>query len=78
VKVRRSYEIYSGGKLLGIEHADSAQEALFGYLHAHGCWDEEIVKMRPDVFVWAGAAFTAQLAASHLEIVGRDPGARAS
>ncbi len=60
MRVKRYYQIRSARQKLAIEEASSPQEALLAYLRAHGCWDEEIVRMRPDVFVWRGAVFTAR------------------
>ena len=66
MRVRKRYEVSSASQRLALEEASSAQEALLGYLRAHGCSDEEIVRMRPDLFVCRGAVFTARLAESHL------------
>ena len=68
MRVIKRYEVRSAGQRLAVEEASSPQEALLAYLRAHGCWDEEIVRMRPDLFICRGAVFTARLAASHLEV----------
>jgi hypothetical protein len=55
--LRTSYEVRSGGRAVALQIASTAQEALFDYLRALGCRDNEIVRMGDDAAAWRGAVF---------------------
>jgi hypothetical protein len=53
------YEVHSGDRLVGSRRASTAQGALFDYVRALGCKDEEVEKLAPDTIAWRGAVFRA-------------------
>jgi hypothetical protein len=62
--LRTSYEVRSGGRAVALQIASTAQEALFDYLRALGCRDNEIVRMGSDAAAWRGAVFSVVPAAA--------------
>ena len=56
--MRTSYEVRSGGRAVALQIASTAQEALFDYLRALGCRDNEIVRVGSDAAAWRGAVFS--------------------
>jgi len=54
-----SYEIRSGGRLISLQEASTAQEAVFQYVRSLGCRQDEIRRLAPDTVAWRGAIYSA-------------------
>jgi hypothetical protein len=72
--MRTSYSVRLSGRSVAVYDASSPAEALVEYLHAQGCRNEEIQRLRPDALAWRGAVFTARAAAGDLLVASRHPG----
>jgi hypothetical protein len=59
-----SYEVRSGGRLISLQEASTAQEAVFQYVRSLGCRQDEIRRVAPDTVAWRGAVFSAALAST--------------
>ena len=59
-----SYEIRSGGRLISLQEASTAQEAVFQYVRSLGCRQDEIRRLAPDTVAWRGAVYSAALPSS--------------
>lgn len=57
--MRTSYEVRSGRRAVALWTATTAQEALFDYLRALGCRNDEIVRMGNDSAAWRGMVYRA-------------------
>jgi hypothetical protein len=57
-RLRTSYEVRSGRRAVALLVASTAQEALFDYMRALGCRDNEIVRMGTDAAAWRGAVYS--------------------
>ena len=62
----RTYQLRSGARPIGVRTASTAQEALFDYVRALGCRDEEIVRLGADGLSWRGAVYKAVPASDDL------------
>ena len=56
-----SYEVRSGGRLVSLQEASTAQEAVLQYVRSLGCRQEEIRRVGPDTVAWRGAVYSAAL-----------------
>ena len=56
-----SYEVRSGGRLVSLQEASTAQEAVLQYVRSLGCRQEEIRRVAPDTVAWRGAVYSAAL-----------------
>ena len=56
-----SYEVRSGGRLISLQEARTAQEAVLQYVRSLGCRQDEIRRLAPDTVAWRGAVFSAAL-----------------
>ena len=54
-----SYEIRSGGRLVSLQEASTAQEAALQYVRSLGCRQDEIRRVAPDTVAWRGAVYSA-------------------
>jgi hypothetical protein len=52
----------SGGRIMSIQHAHNAQQAVMDYVRSLGCRDDEIVRLGGGSVSWRGARFQAVLA----------------
>jgi hypothetical protein len=59
-----SYEVRSGGRVVSLQEASTAQEAVFQYVRSLGCRQDEIRRVAPDTVSWRGAVFSAALAST--------------
>jgi hypothetical protein len=57
--MRNTFELRAGARPIGLREAASAQEALFDYVRALGCRDEEIMRLGTDAVSWRGAVYKA-------------------
>lgn len=57
--MRSTFELRSGARPIGLREAASAQEALFDYVRALGCRDEEIMRLGTHAVSWRGAVYKA-------------------
>ncbi len=57
--MRTSYEIRSGKRLVSLQNADTAKEAVIEYLRSMGCRDHEIMTAAADAVTWRGAVYRA-------------------
>ena len=56
-----SYEVRSGGRLISLQEASTAQEAVLQYVRSLGCRQDEIRRLAPDTVAWRGAVYSAAL-----------------
>jgi hypothetical protein len=56
-----SYEVRSGGRLISLQEASTAQEAVLQYVCSLGCRQDEIRRLAPDTVAWRGAVYSAAL-----------------
>jgi hypothetical protein len=54
-----SYEVRCGWRLISLQNAHTAREALMEYLRSIGCRDREIVSVSTDAVTWRGAVYRA-------------------
>jgi hypothetical protein len=54
-----SYEVRCGRRLISLQNAHTAREALMEYLRSIGCRDREIVSVSTDAVTWRGAVYRA-------------------
>ena len=54
-----SYEVRCGRRLISLQNAHTAREALMEYLRSIGCRDREIVSVSADAVTWRGAVYRA-------------------
>lgn len=59
-----SYEVRSGGRVISLQEANTAQEAVRQYVRSLGCRQDEIRRVAPDTVAWRGAVFSAALPSS--------------
>ena len=59
-----SYEVRSGGRLISLQEASTAQEAVLQYVRSLGCRQDEIRRVAPDTVAWRGAVYSAALPSS--------------
>jgi hypothetical protein len=62
--MRRTYQLRSGARPIGLREASSAQEAVLDYVRSLGCSEQEIVRLGADTASWRGAIFKAVPASS--------------
>ena len=55
------YEVRSGDRLVSLQDASTAQEAVLQYVRSLGCRQEEIRRVAPDTVAWRGAVYSATL-----------------
>ena len=56
-----SYEVRSGGRVVSLQEASTAQEAVLQYVRSLGCRQDEIRRLAPDSVAWRGAVYSAAL-----------------
>ena len=54
-----SYEVRCGKRLISLQNAHSAREALLEYLRSVGCHEDEITGVSLDAVSWRGAVYRA-------------------
>jgi hypothetical protein len=54
-----NYVVCSSGRVVAVQVASSAPEALIDYLRALGCRDDEIVRLGDSAAAWRGATYRA-------------------
>jgi hypothetical protein len=57
--MRTSYEVRCGKRLVGLQNANTAKEAVIEYLRSMGCRDSEVMSSAPDALTWGGAVYRA-------------------
>jgi hypothetical protein len=57
--MRIRYEVRSANRLISLEKASTAQEAVIEYLRSIGCRDDEIVRVAANAAAWRGAVYRA-------------------
>jgi hypothetical protein len=57
--MRTSYEVRCGKRLVSLQNADSAREALIQYLRSLGCRDSDMSTVAPNALDWCGAVYRA-------------------
>ena len=57
--MRTSYEIHSGRRLVSLQNASTASEAVIEYLSSIGCRSDEISRVAADAASWRGAVYRA-------------------
>lgn len=55
------YEVRSGGRLISLQEASTAGEAVLQYVRSLGCRQDEIRRLAPDTVAWRGAVYSAEL-----------------
>jgi len=58
------YEVRSGGRVISLQEASTAQEAVLQYVRSLGCRQDEIRRVGPDTVAWRGAVYSAALPSS--------------
>ena len=59
--VRKSYEVRCGRRMIRLQRADTAREALIEYLRSMGCRDDEMSTLGANAISWQGAVYRALL-----------------
>jgi hypothetical protein len=54
-----SYEVRSGKRLVSLQSASTAKEAVVEYLRSTGCRDDELTRVAADAVAWRGAVYRA-------------------
>jgi hypothetical protein len=57
--MRTSYEVRSGKRLVSLQNANTAREAVIEYLRSMGCRDDEVTTTAADAATWRGAVYRA-------------------
>jgi hypothetical protein len=57
--MRTTYELRSGSRPIALREAWSARDAVFDYVRALGCREDELVPLGPDAVSWRGAVYRA-------------------
>jgi hypothetical protein len=57
--MRTSYEVRSGKRLVSLQHANTATEAVIEYLRSTGCRDNEMARVAGNAVSWRGAVYRA-------------------
>jgi hypothetical protein len=57
--MRTSYEVRSGKRLVSLQNANTAREAVIEYLRSMGCRDDEVTTVAADAATWRGAVYRA-------------------
>lgn len=57
--LRTSYEVRSGKRLISLQNANTAYEALIEYLRSIGCRDDELTRISADAITWRGSVYRA-------------------
>lgn len=57
--MRTSYEVRSGRRLVSLQRASTAREAVIEYLRSMGCRDDEMARVAADAVTWRGAVYRA-------------------
>jgi len=55
----KSYEVRCGKRLVSLQNAQSAREAVIEYLRSMGCRDSEMTAMSRNALHWQGATYRA-------------------
>ena len=55
----RSYEIRCGKRLVSLQYAHSAREAIIEYLRSMGCRDSDMTTLSRTSLGWGGAVYRA-------------------
>ena len=56
---RKSYEVRCGRRRIGLQHANTAREAIIEYLRSMGVRDDEMSTLGADAISWHGAVYRA-------------------
>jgi hypothetical protein len=56
---KNSYEVRSGKRLISLQNASTATEAVLKYLCAMGCRRDELMREAVDTISWRGAVYRA-------------------
>jgi hypothetical protein len=59
-----SFEVRSNGRVISLQEASTAQEAVLQYVRSLGCRHDEIRRVATDTVAWRGAVFSAALAST--------------
>lgn len=57
--IRTSFEVRSGKRVVSLQRASTAREALIEYLRSMGCRDNDMSTLGLDVMGWNGAVYRA-------------------
>jgi hypothetical protein len=57
--MRTSYEVRAGKRLVSLQTAHTAGEAVIEYLRSLGCREDEITRVATDAATWRGAVYRA-------------------
>jgi hypothetical protein len=57
--MRTSYEVRSGTRLVSLQNANTAKEAVIEYLLSMGCRSDEIARVAANAVTWRGAVYRA-------------------
>jgi hypothetical protein len=57
--MRTSYEVRCGKRLVSLQNANTAREAVIEYLRSLGCRDSEMSSVAPNALTWGGAVYRA-------------------
>jgi hypothetical protein len=57
--MRTSFEVRCGQRLISLQNAHTAREAVIEYLRSLGCRDDEIVSVSANSVTWRGAVYRA-------------------
>jgi hypothetical protein len=55
----KSYEVRCGKRLVSLQYADSAREAVIEYLRSMGCRESEMTTLSRNALDWRGAVYRA-------------------
>jgi hypothetical protein len=57
--MRLSYEVHCGKRLVSLQNASTATEAVIEYLRSMGTRSDEITRVSNDAVTWRGAVYRA-------------------
>lgn len=57
--IRTSYEVRCGKRLISLQRASTAREAIIEYLRSMGCRDDEMSTLGANAISWQGAVYRA-------------------
>jgi hypothetical protein len=71
--IRTCYEVRCGRRLISLQRASTAREAIIEYLRSMGCRDDEMSTLGVDKIVWQGAVYRAVAVAASGDAVDASP-----
>lgn len=58
-RMKLTYQVLSGKRIVALRDGDTASEALLDYVRSLGCREDELARLGSDAIAWRGAIFRA-------------------